>query len=61
MMAEYRMSVGEFRIYTKVLNLHIKSKLEGKFINKGAFGRIMEKSVTTHKFVAKMQKRSVNK
>jgi hypothetical protein len=61
MIAEYRVRVGEFRIYVKVLNLPIKSKLEGNLINKGAFGSILEKSVATHKFVAKMQKTSVNR
>jgi hypothetical protein len=61
MIAEYRVRVGEFRIYVKVLNLHIKPKLEGNLINEGAFGRILEKSVATLKFVAKMQKRNINR
>jgi hypothetical protein len=32
MMAEYRVRVGEFRLYVKVLNLNFKSKLEGRNI-----------------------------
>jgi hypothetical protein len=29
MMAEYRVRIGEFRVYVKVLNLHIKVVVEG--------------------------------
>jgi hypothetical protein len=29
MMAEYRVRIGEFRVYVKVLNLHIKAKVIG--------------------------------
>jgi hypothetical protein len=60
MMAEYRVRIGEFRVYLKVLNLQLKSKIEG-FINNGAFGTILEKSVATKRFVAKVQKRDINK
>jgi tRNA A-37 threonylcarbamoyl transferase component Bud32 len=61
MMADYRVRVGEFRIYVKVLNLNLKSKLEGRNIGKGAFGRILQKSIATHEFVVKMQKRDINR
>jgi hypothetical protein len=29
MMAEYRVRIGEFRVYVKVLNLHFNAKYEG--------------------------------
>jgi hypothetical protein len=61
MIAEYRVRIGEFRIYVKVLNLHIKTTAEGGSIGKGTFGIIMEKHVATQKFVAKVQSREVDK
>jgi hypothetical protein len=45
MMAEYRVRVGEFRVYVKVLNLHIKTTVEDQKIGKGTFGVILEKHV----------------
>jgi hypothetical protein len=59
--AEYRVRVGEFRVYVKVLNLHIKAILAGQSVGEGAFGSILEKKVAIHKFVAKMQFRDINK
>jgi hypothetical protein len=55
MIAEYRVRIGEFRVYVKVLNLHIKIQVPHQRIGKGTFGTILEKKVTTLKFVAKVQ------
>jgi hypothetical protein len=54
-MADYRVRIGEFRVYVKVLNLHLNPIL-GKKIDEGRFGSILEKRVATTKFVAKIQK-----
>jgi predicted Ser/Thr protein kinase len=61
MMAEYRVRVREFRIYVKVLNLITKSKLQGEPIGSGGFGRILKKSVANREFVAKIQRRNINR
>jgi hypothetical protein len=61
MMADYRVRVGEFRIYVKVLNLHIEAKVEDQKVGKGTFGVILEKHVAKQKFVVKMQKRNITK
>jgi hypothetical protein len=77
MMAEYRVRIGEFRVYVKILNLQMKSKFESLCIDlpvdspiglpvkspiySGAFGTILEKRVATHKFVTKLQRRDIQK
>jgi hypothetical protein len=45
MMAEYRVRVGEFRIYVTVLNLHFKTRKEGRISSYDAFDRILEKGI----------------
>jgi hypothetical protein len=45
MMADYRVRIGEFRVYVKVLNLHLKANWDGRKIGSGTFGSILEKSV----------------
>jgi hypothetical protein len=49
MIAEYRVRIWKFRVYIRVLNLQIKSKLKGFSSEARTF---LEKSVSTHKFVA---------
>jgi hypothetical protein len=62
MIAEYRVRIGEYRVYVKVLNLPVRSTFIGKVEGKGSFGVILEKSVATQKFVAKVQQaKDVNK
>jgi hypothetical protein len=60
MMAEYRVRIGEFRVYVKVLNLHIKAINKGMERGKGSFGIILEKSIATQEFVTKVQWRDIN-
>jgi hypothetical protein len=45
MMAEYRVRIGEFRVYVKAINLHLKAILAGRCVGRGTFGSILEKSV----------------
>jgi hypothetical protein len=60
--ADYRVRIGEFRVYVKVLNLHIKAVAKGaKAAGKGYFGTILEKSVATRKFIAKVQERDISR
>jgi hypothetical protein len=62
MIAEYRVRIGEYRVYVKVLNLHVRSSFIGIVEGKGSFGVILEKSVATQKFVAKVQQqRGINR
>jgi hypothetical protein len=44
MMAEYRVRIGTYRVYVRVLNLHFKIR-DGQPIGSGTFGAILEKSV----------------
>jgi hypothetical protein len=55
MIAEYRVRVGEFRVYVRVINLIRKTKLEGQSVGFGGFSKILEKRVANTKFVAKVQ------
>jgi mRNA-degrading endonuclease RelE of RelBE toxin-antitoxin system len=57
MIAEYRVRIGEYRVYVKVLNLPVKSTFKGRVEGKGYFGVVLEKSVATQKFVAKVQQK----
>jgi hypothetical protein len=59
MMAEYRVRIGGFRVYVKVLNLNLIATLTGQEIGKGIFGTILEKSVATQEFVAKVQRKKI--
>jgi hypothetical protein len=60
--AEYRVRIGEFRVYVKLLNLLLEPNSKNQhYINQGNFGQILEKSVATYKFVAKIQKKNINK
>jgi hypothetical protein len=61
MMAEYRVRIWEFCVYVRILNLPFKLKLKGSRIGSGAFGIVLEKSIGTHKFVAKVKKMDINK
>jgi hypothetical protein len=61
MIADYRVRIGEFRIYVKVLNIHIKMQASEQRIGNGVFGTILEKSVATKEFVTKAQKRDINR
>jgi hypothetical protein len=45
MMTEYRVRIGEFLIYSKVLNICFKTIVEGQNIDKGTFSTILKKSV----------------
>jgi hypothetical protein len=47
MIAEYRVRIGEFRVYVKILNLDIKMEVPDQRIGKGSFGTILEKRVVT--------------
>jgi hypothetical protein len=44
-----------------VLNLHLKAICDNQNIGSGCFGVILEKSVATQKFVAKVQRMNINK
>jgi hypothetical protein len=46
-MAEYRVRVGKFRVYVKIINLTVSAKMNGKSFYSGAFGIILEKTVAT--------------
>jgi hypothetical protein len=46
-MAEYRVRIGEFRVYVKVLNLPFKVPAKKNQINSGAYGIILEKNVAS--------------
>jgi hypothetical protein len=61
MIAEYRVRIGEFRVYVKVLNLHIKAIVKSANTGKGSFGTILEKSVAMQEFVTKVQWRHINR
>jgi Mn-dependent DtxR family transcriptional regulator len=61
MMAEYRVRIGEFRIYVKVLNLHIKAVVKGTERGKGTFSTIFEKSIAMQKFVTKVQWKNIHR
>jgi hypothetical protein len=61
MIAEYRMRVGRFRIYVKVLTFHINVVLAGRSIGGGTFGLILEKKVATQEFLAKIQTKTITK
>jgi hypothetical protein len=61
MIAEYRVRIGEFRVYVKVLNLRLKSKFEDFPFGRGAFSTILEKSVVMQTFVVKLQKRYIDR
>jgi hypothetical protein len=47
MMAEYRVRIGEFRVYVKVLNLHFKTRKEGGISSYDDFDGILEKGIVT--------------
>jgi hypothetical protein len=55
MMAEYRVRIGEFRIYVKVLNLHFKTRKKDRINSYDPFNRILEKDIVAQKFVANVQ------
>jgi hypothetical protein len=61
MIAEYRVCIGEFRVYVKVLNMHIEAIVKGKPRGKGSFGIILEKSAAMQKFLVKVQRRDINR
>jgi hypothetical protein len=43
MMAEYRVRIGEFRVYVKMLNLNFKTRKGVRISNDDDFGRILVK------------------
>jgi hypothetical protein len=61
MMAEYRVRIGKFRVYVKVINFHVEAILTGYIEGEGAFGTIIEKSVAKQEFLAKVQKKIITK
>jgi SpoVK/Ycf46/Vps4 family AAA+-type ATPase len=61
MMAEYRVRVGKFRVYIKVLNLDFKTRKEGRISNYHAFHKILEKGVVTEEFGANLQIRNITR
>jgi hypothetical protein len=61
MVGEYRVRVGQLRVYVKVINLQLKAKLTGRNVGKGSFGIILEKRVTKQEFLAKVQTITITK
>jgi hypothetical protein len=61
MMAEYRVRIGEFRVYVKVINLNLKAIIKGTVTGSGGSGIIFEKSLATQKFVTKVQTKDINR
>jgi hypothetical protein len=61
MIAEYRVRIEKFRVYVKILNLQVRSTFIGGSKGKGTYGNILEKSVATQKFVAKVQTMDISK
>jgi hypothetical protein len=59
--AEYKVRLGEFRVYIKVLNLSVGMSYikNPKAISEGMFGDIMMKNRVSKEFVAKLQRRAV--
>jgi hypothetical protein len=61
MVGEYRVRVGQLRVYVKVISLQLKAKLTGRNVGKGSFGIILEKRVTKQEFLAKVQTITITK
>jgi hypothetical protein len=61
LVAEYKVRLGEFRVYIKVLNLTVGANYikDDKTVSKGSYGEIMSKSRASKEFVAKLQRRDI--
>jgi hypothetical protein len=59
MMAEYRVRIGKFRVYVKVLSLHINAILAGRSRGEGSFGVILQNRVGMQEFMTKIQTKTI--
>jgi hypothetical protein len=61
MMAEYRVRIGEFRVYVKVLNLDFKTRKERGISSYDDFDGILEKNDVTQEFRVILQMRYITR